>query len=125
MDAAITSALARGGIIDLTTTGRRSGLARRIEIVFHPVDGRIIISGQPRPEKRAWIANIEADPRVTLHLKRAVVADLPGTARVITGEEERRALLVHVARAWGRDDIEAMVQHSPLIEVVLDDTPPA
>ncbi len=125
MDAAITSALARGGIIDLTTTGRRSGLARRIEIVFHPVDGRIIISGQPRPAKRAWIANIEADPRVTLHLKRAVVADLPGTARVITGEEERRALLVHVARAWGRDDIEAMVQHSPLIEVVLDDTPPA
>ena len=125
MDAAITSALARGGIIDLTTTGRQSGLARRIEIVFHPVDGRIIISGRPRPEKRAWIANIEADPRVTLHLKREVVADLPGTAGVITDEAERRALLTHVARAWGRDDVEAMVQHSPLIEVVLDDAAPA
>jgi deazaflavin-dependent oxidoreductase (nitroreductase family) len=125
MDAAITSALARGGIIDLTTTGRQSGLARRIEIVFHPIDGRIIISGRPRPEKRAWIANIEADPRVTLHLKREVVADLPGTARVISDEAERRALLVHVSRAWGRDDIEAMVRHSPLIEVVLDDAAPA
>jgi len=125
MDAAITSALARGGIIDLTTTGRQSGLARRIEIVFHPIDGRIIISGRPRPEKRAWISNIEADPRVTLHLKREVVADLPGTARVITDEVERRALLTHVARAWGRDDIEAMVRHSPLIEVVLDDAAPA
>jgi deazaflavin-dependent oxidoreductase (nitroreductase family) len=123
MNAEITSALARGGIIDLTTTGRQSGLARRIEIVFHPVDGRIIISGRPRLEKRAWIANIEADPRVIVHLKRDVVADLPGTARVITDEAERGAILAHVARAWGRDDVEAMVQHSPLIEVVLDDDP--
>lgn len=125
MNAQITSALARGGIIDLTTTGRQSGLTRRIEIVFHPIDGRIVISGQPRQEKRAWIANIEADPRVVVHLKRDVVADLPGTARVIADEAERRVLLAHVARAWGRDDIEAMVQHSPLIEVMLDEDPPA
>jgi hypothetical protein len=75
----------------------------------------------PRAEKRAWLANVEADPRVTIHLKQDVVADLSGAARVITEEEDRRALLAHVARAWGRDDLEVMVRDSPLIEVVLDD----
>ncbi len=125
MNAAIQAALAHGGIVDLTTTGRQSGQARRIEIVFHAVGGRIVISGMPRREKRAWLANIEADPRVTLHLKRGVVADLGGTARVITDEDERRALLAHVARAWGRDDLEVMVRYSPLIEIVLDDPGPA
>jgi hypothetical protein len=75
----------------------------------------------PRREKRAWLANIEANPRVTVHLKRDVVADLPGEARVVTDETERRVLLVHVARAWGRDDLEVMVRYSPLIEIVLDD----
>ena len=121
MNDAIRAALTQGGLIDLTTTGRRTGEPRRVEIVFHAIDGRIVISGMPRREKRAWLANIEADPRVTIHLKRDVVADLPGAARVVTDEAERRALLVHVARTWGRDDVEVMVRHSPLIEVVLDD----
>ena len=121
MNDAIRTALARGGIFDLTTTGRRSGEPRRIEIVFHVIDGRIVVSGMPRREKRAWLANIEANPRVTVHLKRDAVADLPGEARVVTDESERRALLGHVARAWARDDLEVMVRYSPLIEIVLDD----
>jgi deazaflavin-dependent oxidoreductase (nitroreductase family) len=121
MNDAIRAALTQGGLIDLTTTGRRTGEPRRVEIVFHAIDGRIVISGMPRREKRAWLANIEADPRVTIHLKRDVVADLPGAARVVTDEAERRALLAHVARTWGRDDVEVMVRDSPLIEVVLDD----
>ena len=121
MNDAIRAALTQGGLIDLTTTGRRTGEPRRVEIVFHAIDGRIVISGMPRREKRAWLANIEADPRVTIHLKRGVVADLPGAARVVTDEAERRALLASVARTWGRDDVEVMVRYSPLIEVVLDD----
>jgi deazaflavin-dependent oxidoreductase (nitroreductase family) len=121
MDSPIRTALSRGGIIDLTTTGRRSGEPRRIEIVFHAIDGPIVISGMPRREKRAWLANVEADPRVTIHLKQGVIADVPGTARVIVDEEERRALLARVARNWGRNDLEMMVRYSPLIEVVPDE----
>ncbi len=121
MNVTIRAALARGGIIDLTTTGRKSQEPRRIEIVLHAIDGRMVISGMPRTEKRAWVANVEADPRVTIHLKRDVVADLPGAARVVTDQAERRALLAHVARTWGRDDLDVMVRDSPLIEVVLDD----
>jgi deazaflavin-dependent oxidoreductase (nitroreductase family) len=117
----IRFALSRSGVIDITTTGRQSGEARRIEIVFHRIDGRIYVSGQPRPTPRAWIRNLEANPRFTFHLKGQTSADLGATARVINDESERRAVLPAIARAWKRDDLEDMVRHSPLIEVTLDE----
>ncbi len=119
VDDAIRRALARGHTIDITTTGRRSGQPRRKEIVFHTIDGRLYISGIPRPSKRDWLRNLEADPRLTFHLKGDVQADLPATARVITDQAERRAILPHIARAWRRDDLEDMVRDSPLIEVTI------
>jgi deazaflavin-dependent oxidoreductase (nitroreductase family) len=114
---AINAALERGSTIDITTTGRKSGKPRRIEIVFHNIDGRIYISGIPRPNKRDWLLNLEAEPRFTFHLKGRTHADLPATARVIDDETERRRVLPHVARAWRRNDLDAMVRYSPLIEV--------
>jgi deazaflavin-dependent oxidoreductase (nitroreductase family) len=117
----IAAALSRGGTIDITTNGRRSGQPRRIEIVFHRIDGRIWISGIPSRRKRAWLANLEADPRLTFHLKGPVaVADLPATARVVTDPEERRPILARVAQAWRRTDLDRMVEQSPLIEVTVD-----
>jgi len=117
----IRAALSRGGTSDITTTGRQSGLPRRIEIVFHRIDGRIWISGMPSPRKRSWIANLEADPHLTVHLKGPVaVADLPATARVVEEEAERRQVLERVARAWRRTDLDRMVVESPLIEVTID-----
>jgi len=113
----INAALDRGGTVDITTTGRKSGRARRLEIVFHNIEGRIYISGIPRPEKRDWLLNLEADPRLTFHLKGRTQADLPAVARVIGDEGERRRVLPHVARAWRRNDLDAMVRYSPLIEV--------
>jgi deazaflavin-dependent oxidoreductase (nitroreductase family) len=114
---AIDSALERGHTVDITTTGRRSGKPRRIEIVFHNVDGRIYISGTPYPRKRRWLLNLEADSHFTFHLKGKTRADLPAIARVIDDEAERRAILPHIARAWKRDDLDRMVRYSPLIEV--------
>lgn len=121
---AIQRALERGQTIDITTTGRRSGRPRRIEIVFHNIAGRIYISGTPRQDRRrSWLANLEANPQFTFHLKGRVKADLPATARIIDDEAERREVLPHVARNWGRTDLEAMVRHSPLIEVTFDSNP--
>src|SRR5258705_13573870 len=89
MDDSIQRALSRGRRIDMTTTGRRTGIARRIEIVFHNFGGRIFISGMPSTRKRAWIANLEADPHFTFHLKDAdATADLAAIARIITDEAE-------------------------------------
>ena len=124
MHDAIQRALRRGHTIDITTTGRRSGKARRIELVFHNIDGRIVISGSPSRRKRGWIWNLEADPHLTFHLKRTVRADLPATARVITDPQERRQLAEWiVANAWRNQDVEAMTSFSPFIEVTIDQVP--
>jgi deazaflavin-dependent oxidoreductase (nitroreductase family) len=120
MDDRIRRALSRGHLIDITTTGRQSGKPRRIEIVFHNFDGRIYISGMPG-RRRSWLANLEAQPEFTFHLKGAVSADLPARARVITDAAERRAVLAKVAQAWRRDDVDVMVDTSPLIEVEILD----
>ncbi|OLD49916.1 MAG: hypothetical protein AUG06_11585 [Actinobacteria bacterium 13_1_20CM_2_65_11] len=120
IDEKVRSALARGGTIDITTIGRSSGRPRRIEIVFHNIDGRIYISGIPSPRRRSWLANLEAQPAFTLHLKGAVRADLPARARIIEHEAERRQVLPAIARNWRRNDLERMVRQSPLIEVAFD-----
>jgi deazaflavin-dependent oxidoreductase (nitroreductase family) len=113
-------ALRHGGLVDITTIGRTSGQPRRIEIAFHVIDGRIYISGQPNPaRRRSWLANLEAQPSFTFHLKNGVKADLPATARIIDDAAERKAILTHVARAWQRTDLDAMVAYSPLIEVTV------
>jgi len=120
MDDSIRRALGNGHVIDITTTGRVTGEARRIEIVFFALDGRIFITGMPRADRpRAWLRNLEADPRLTFHLKSAVQADLPATARIITDPAERRSVLSRVALVW-KQDVDAMVAHSPLIEVTIE-----
>lgn len=117
-DPTIADALARGQVMDITTTGRRSGQPRRVELVFHNVDGRILISGRPG-FPRGWVANLRADPRMTFHLKRGVHADLPARGRVITDRAEREKLLRPIAAAW-RIDHAVMVAGAPLVEVVFD-----
>ncbi len=121
MDSTVRAALGHNQVVDLTTTGRRTGEPRRVEIFLHSLAGRVFISGLPFPgHTRAWLRNVEDHPQVTLHLKRTVTADLPATARVITDPAERRVLLTAAADTWGRDDLEVMMVHSPLIELTVE-----
>jgi deazaflavin-dependent oxidoreductase (nitroreductase family) len=117
MDDAVRHVLTQGEVIDITTTGRKSGEPRRIEIVYHAFDGHVYISGYPRPQRRNWLANLEAHPRFTFHLKRSLNADLPAMARPISDPTERREVLRKVAVNWQRDDVDTMVEWSPLVEV--------
>jgi deazaflavin-dependent oxidoreductase (nitroreductase family) len=118
LDGRITRALSRGHTIDITTIGRRSGQPRRIELVFHNIDDRVVISGLPG--RRGWYANLLANPEFTFHLKGAVKADLPATARAILEPVERRAVMERVAHNWGRRDLDVMLERSPLVEVIFD-----
>jgi deazaflavin-dependent oxidoreductase (nitroreductase family) len=120
-DESIQRALRRGHTIDITTTGRRTGLPRRIEIVFHNFDGRIYITGSPSRSTRAWLYNLRADPHFTFHLKRTVRADLPATARILDDAAERRDVFEKVVTVWTNQDVETMTRFSPLIEVTLED----
>jgi deazaflavin-dependent oxidoreductase (nitroreductase family) len=112
MDDSIRRALSESGVIDITTTGRRTGQPRRIEIAYHVIGGRIYISGMPRADRtRSWLVNLEANPRFTFHLKHGVTADLPATAREV---------LEQIARVWNRTDFDFMVAYSPLVEVTIE-----
>lgn len=117
-DERVARALARGHTIDITTTGRKTGQLRRIETVFHNIDGRIVLSGMPG--RRSWYANLLANPQFTFHLKSAVKADLPAIARAILEPVERRQVMTRVAQNWGRTDIDVMLEQSPLVEVTFD-----
>src|SRR5438552_14260997 len=121
LDDRVREALARSQVIDMTTTGRTSGQARRVEIVMHNLGGRLYISGMPFRQRRSWLANIEANPKITIHLKRGLRADVPAIAREITDPTERRQILEQVARVWKRNDVDTMMKYSPLIEVIVEE----
>jgi deazaflavin-dependent oxidoreductase (nitroreductase family) len=126
LDDKVRDALSRPlTVVDITTTGRKSGEPRRLEIVLHNIGGRFYISGQPSRTRRSWLANLDTNPKLTLHVKRGARADLPATAREITDPTERRQVLEHVARNWKRDDVDTMMQYSPLIEVAIDGARPS
>jgi deazaflavin-dependent oxidoreductase (nitroreductase family) len=84
--------------IDITTTGRRTGAPRRIEIVLYRLGDDLYLSGIPAPRTRDWLANLVAEPHLTIHLKRDIVADLPATATVIVDPAERRRVRRRVQR---------------------------
>jgi deazaflavin-dependent oxidoreductase (nitroreductase family) len=79
--------------VDITTTGRRSGAPRRIEICFYRFGDETYLSGIPGPRTRDWLVNLAAEPHFTFHLKHGVVADLPAVAEVITDPAERHRVL--------------------------------
>jgi deazaflavin-dependent oxidoreductase (nitroreductase family) len=117
--------------IDITTTGRRTGQPRRIEIVFYRLDGEVYLSGIPAPTTRNWLANLAAEPRFTFHLKHGVVADLPATATVITDPDERQRVLDLFVEQfnrrrepdspWPEAVLDEWVEHSPLAKVTFRD----
>jgi deazaflavin-dependent oxidoreductase (nitroreductase family) len=118
--------------IDITTTGRRSGQARRIEIVFYRLGDAIYLSGIPGPKTRDWLANLTAQPHFTFHLKHDVVADLAAMATVIVDPAERRRVLAVFVEEfnrrrgldspWPEAVLDEWVARSPLAEVTLTET---
>ncbi|GAB1691577.1 hypothetical protein KRM28CT15_33800 [Krasilnikovia sp. M28-CT-15] len=116
------TALAQDRVIDITTTGRKTGEPRRIEIWFHRLDGRYYITGTPgRP--RDWYANLVANSAFTFHLKESVTADLQATARPVTDPAEREKVLAGLLAPLGDftsqpgQEPEVWVASSPLVEV--------
>jgi deazaflavin-dependent oxidoreductase (nitroreductase family) len=104
-------------MVDITTNGRRSGEARRIEIWLVHVDGRFFITGTPGP--RDWLANLRAEPRLVLHLNHGVHAHLEANAVEVTDPALRRHVLSHPATAWYRGQValEELVRGAPMVEL--------
>ena len=115
MDPAIAQALQDDLVIDITTTGRRSGEPRRIEIWIRPIDGRYFIAGLPGP--RGWFANLRANPEFTVHVKRSATGDLPARAVPVDDPAEKRRLLEADSHGPAPDAIDEWVANSPMVEV--------
>ena len=120
MDARVQHALETDFTVDITTTGRTSGLPRRLEIWMLFVEGRFFITGTPGP--RDWFANLRADPRMTIHLKQGVHADVAATARVVDDESTRRWVFMHDDASWyrGQTPVETLIAKAPMVELTLD-----
>lgn len=116
LDTATIQRLAATRTIDLTTIGRRSGRPSRIEIWWFHVDGRFIISGTPG--RRDWMANLLADPRLTIH---TADGDFAGTAAVVEDPDFRRRFFTHADVNWYRTqtDLDRLVATAPMVEVTL------
>ena len=67
-------------ILLLTTTGRKSGLARVTALQYEEVDGALYL-GSSRGMHADWVLNILADPRVDVRLK---ARRFSGLAEVVT-----------------------------------------
>jgi len=107
--------------IDITTIGRRTGEPRRIEIWMLDVDGRYFITGTPG--RRDWLANLSANPQLTVHLKRHTHVDLEAHADLVTDEATRRQVIEHLSAHWyrGQTSVEDLVDMAPMVEVTFLD----
>jgi len=119
MDDAITHALAHDLTIDITTTGRKTGQPRRIEIWLHNLDGDLYLTGLPRP--CGWYANLCAQADFTFHLKESAQADLAARATPVLEPARRRDIIARIQQKLGRsgEDLEDRVASSPLLKIEL------
>jgi deazaflavin-dependent oxidoreductase (nitroreductase family) len=120
LNSEIRDALTIDMVVDITTTGRKTGQSRRIEIWAHNLDGQLLLSALPG--RRSWYANLVHTPEITLHLKADVKADLAVSARPILDETERRDVLtrLNAASAFRQSQnmvIQDWVQNSCLVEL--------
>jgi len=119
-----SSATAR--TVDISTTGARTGLTRRIEIWFYRVDGEIYLTTQPA--RRSWYANLLAHPEFTFHLKNGARADLAARAEPVLDPDERRRIFAAIVDDLNQplhrgylsqpvEPVEDWISGSPLMHV--------
>ena len=78
--------LAGLAVLDVTTTGRRSGRARTSHLIATPYEGTLALLGTNfgQPTTPAWALNLEADPRAVVTYRNT---SREVTARPATPEE--------------------------------------
>lgn len=74
----------------ITTTGRKSGLARRAIVDYFFVNGKKYVVADPAAQ---WVQNVEQMPTATLQTAYGTESV---TVRAVTDEDERVAVLAHL-----------------------------
>jgi len=119
MEDDVRHALENDRLIDITTTGRKSGKLRRKEVNLRQLDGKPYLSNSPG--LRDWAANILANPAFTYHLKQSIQRDIPATATPVRDPSKKRALLTCILEKENAlDQLEGRMERSHLFCVVLN-----
>ena len=86
-------------VLDIVTTGRRSGAPRRTHLIAVPYADTLALLGTNfgQSSTPAWVLNLEADPRLSVTHRGSTVA---AVARAAT-EDERGAVLAGSAGVYG------------------------
>lgn len=116
-DRELIERLAATRTVDLTTVGRRSGAAARIEIWWFRVDDRFVITGTPG--RRDWYANVLKDDAVVIHTP---FGDFPGRATPVTDPARRRQVMTDPALGWysSQAELDTLLDSAPMIDLALD-----
>ena len=116
MNDRIRLALDSDRLVDITTTGRKTGKQHRIEVGLRHLDGQIYLSNSPGT--RDWAANLLAKPEFTYHLKQSTQIDVAARATSITDVDRKRKLLTAIlAKEDHLDQLEARMEGSRLFQV--------
>jgi deazaflavin-dependent oxidoreductase (nitroreductase family) len=109
---------AREPFLQLTTTGRRSGLPHRIEIWFAAHHGKLYLLSGGR-DRSDWVRNLQANGRVSVelagedHVGAARVLE-PGTAQDLLARELLVAKYEPVEHdsleEWGRNSLPVVIE---------------
>jgi deazaflavin-dependent oxidoreductase (nitroreductase family) len=102
----------------LTTTGRRSGEPREIEIWFG-LRGSTLYLIAGGGERANWVRNLHAEPAVSVRLADRTYG---GRARVVADPDEDAAArpLVHGKYASGPDDMARWRDHGLVVAIDLE-----
>lgn len=112
--------------VDILTTGARTGAIRTTEIWTTVIAGEVFICGTPNASQpgvtrkpRDWLANLIANPRMTLRLKHTVHAELAAEAEPIRDETERRRIMDAPATEFYRNAVSlgAAIRYSPIVRL--------
>ncbi len=127
MNDEVRRALREDKLIDIITTGAKTGIPRKTEIWFTNIDGRIIICGTPdaigmdAPRKRRdWLANLKANPAFLFCLKESITMQLSAKAELIVDREDRKQIMNAPETKWYREQgesVEELIVGSPIVEV--------
>ncbi len=86
-------------VLDISTTGRRSGTSRRTHLIAVPYADTLALLGTNfgQPSTPAWVLNLEADPKVTV-THRGTTVDAVARA---ADEDEHAAVLAGSTGVYG------------------------
>jgi deazaflavin-dependent oxidoreductase (nitroreductase family) len=86
-------------VLDLTTTGRKSGARRTTHLISIPVGDTLAVLGTNFGQRStpAWVLNLEADPHASVRFREREVAVVARPA----SESEREAVMAASAGIYG------------------------